>query len=85
MAELAASTAEQGVALETDFQPGDIQWLLNYTAMHSRSEYRDFPEPEYADVTIVVPDRLLASFASLPVGVGMVAVVATPAPTSAIT
>ena len=38
--------AEQGVALEMDFQPGDIQWLLNYTAMHSRTEYRDFPEPE---------------------------------------
>lgn len=38
--------AEPGVALEMDFQPGDIQWLLNYSALHSRTEYRDHPEPE---------------------------------------
>jgi hypothetical protein len=37
---------EPGVALEMDFRAGDIQWLLNHTAMHSRTAYRDFPEPE---------------------------------------
>ncbi|WP_433215946.1 TauD/TfdA family dioxygenase [Microtetraspora malaysiensis] len=37
---------EQGLALDMDFQPGDVQWLLNYAALHSRTEYVDFPEPE---------------------------------------
>ncbi|GCB52270.1 TauD/TfdA family dioxygenase [Streptomyces sp. NL15-2K] len=35
---------EPGVALDMDFRPGDVQWLLNYAAMHSRTEYQDFPE-----------------------------------------
>lgn len=29
-----------------DFRPGDIQWLLNYAALHSRTSYLDFPQPE---------------------------------------
>jgi hypothetical protein len=37
---------EPGFAIDMDFQPGDIQWLLNYAALHSRTEYDDFPEPE---------------------------------------
>jgi hypothetical protein len=37
---------EPGVALTMDFRPGDIQWLLNYTVLHSRSAYRDFEQPE---------------------------------------
>jgi hypothetical protein len=37
---------EQGMPIDMDFQPGDIQWLLNYAALHSRTEYTDFPEPE---------------------------------------
>ncbi|MER7166073.1 TauD/TfdA family dioxygenase [Micromonospora sp. NPDC000207] len=37
---------EPGVALDMDFQPGDTQWLLNYAALHSRTEFVDHPEPE---------------------------------------
>ncbi|MBO4209631.1 TauD/TfdA family dioxygenase [Micromonospora echinofusca] len=37
---------EPGLALDMDFQPGDVQWLLNYAALHSRTGYVDFPEPE---------------------------------------
>jgi hypothetical protein len=32
--------------LDMDFQPGDIQWLLNAAVLHSRTEYVDYPEPE---------------------------------------
>ncbi|OCC24496.1 taurine dioxygenase [Croceicoccus estronivorus] len=35
-----------GLALEMDFRPGDIQWLLNYTALHSRTSYTDYRQPE---------------------------------------
>lgn len=38
--------AEPGVAMVLDFQPGDIQWLSNYAAMHSRRAYVDHAEPE---------------------------------------
>lgn len=37
---------EDGLAIDMDFQPGDIQWLLNYAALHSRTSYDDFPEVE---------------------------------------
>ncbi|MEU6034471.1 TauD/TfdA family dioxygenase [Actinomadura sp. NPDC047616] len=37
---------EPGLPLDMDFQPGDVQWLLNYAALHSRTEYVDHPEPE---------------------------------------
>jgi hypothetical protein len=37
---------EPGLALDMHFQAGDVQWLLNYAALHSRTEYFDFPEPE---------------------------------------
>ena len=36
---------EPGLPLEMDFRPGDIQWLLNYAALHSRNAYVDFDEP----------------------------------------
>ncbi|MFG1922110.1 TauD/TfdA family dioxygenase [Cryptosporangium sp. NPDC048952] len=36
---------EPGIALHMDFQPGDIQWLLNYAALHSRTSFVDHPEP----------------------------------------
>lgn len=39
-------TYEQGMAIEMDFPPGDIQWLSNYAALHSRTEFFDFPEPQ---------------------------------------
>lgn len=32
--------------LNMDFAPGDIQFLNNYTIMHARTEYEDYPEPE---------------------------------------
>jgi len=35
-----------GLALTMDFRPGDIQWLLNYTALHSRTAYQDHKQPE---------------------------------------
>jgi hypothetical protein len=34
-----------GLPLVMDFRPGDIQWLLNYSALHSRTAYVDYPEP----------------------------------------
>ncbi|WFE29959.1 TauD/TfdA family dioxygenase [Solwaraspora sp. WMMD791] len=37
---------EPGLALDMNFQPGDVQWLLNYAALHSRTGYVDYPEPE---------------------------------------
>jgi hypothetical protein len=37
---------EPGVALDMDLRAGDIQLLLNYAALHSRTEFEDWPEPE---------------------------------------
>jgi hypothetical protein len=37
---------EPGLAIDMDFQPGDVQWLLNYAALHSRTGYVDHPERE---------------------------------------
>jgi len=37
---------EPGLAIDMDFQPGDVQWLLNYAALHSRTGYVDYPERE---------------------------------------
>lgn len=39
-------TYEPGMAIEMDFRPGDIQWLSNYAALHSRTLYHDHPEPQ---------------------------------------
>lgn len=39
-------TYEPGMAIEMDFRPGDIQWLSNYAALHSRTSFVDFPEPQ---------------------------------------
>lgn len=36
---------EPGLSIEMDFRPGDIQWLSNYAALHSRTEFVDWPEP----------------------------------------
>ena len=41
-----AITYEDGIALHMDFQPGDIQFLCNYSTLHSRTSYEDWPEPE---------------------------------------
>jgi hypothetical protein len=37
---------EPGLAIDMDFRPGDVQWLLNYAALHSRTRFTDYPEPE---------------------------------------
>ena len=29
-----------------DFRPGDIQWLSNWAALHSRTQFWDYPEPQ---------------------------------------
>ncbi len=39
-------TYEPGMAIEMDFRPGDIQWLSNYAALHSRTQFWDYPEPQ---------------------------------------
>jgi hypothetical protein len=41
-----AISEEPGMAIEMDFRPGDIQWLSNYAALHSRTEFVDWPEPQ---------------------------------------
>ncbi|OCC24419.1 taurine dioxygenase [Croceicoccus estronivorus] len=43
---LEALCLEPGVALHMDFRPGDMQWLLNYAALHTRTAFEDYPEPE---------------------------------------
>lgn len=39
-------TYEPGMAIEMDFRPGDIQWLSNHSALHSRTEFTDYAEPQ---------------------------------------
>ncbi|MGF7169457.1 hypothetical protein FHS91_001116 [Sphingobium xanthum] len=39
-------TYEPGMAIEMDFRPGDIQWLSNYAALHARTRFDDWPEPQ---------------------------------------
>lgn len=39
-------TYEEGMAIEMDFRPGDIQWLSNYAALHARTAFSDHPEPQ---------------------------------------
>ena len=39
-------TCEPGMAIEMDFRPGDIQWLSNYAALHARTSFTDWPEPQ---------------------------------------
>lgn len=37
---------EPGMAIEMDFRPGDIQFLSNYMALHSRTAFDDYAEPQ---------------------------------------
>jgi hypothetical protein len=39
-------TYEPGMAIQMDFRPGDIQWLSNYAALHARTSFEDWPEPQ---------------------------------------
>ena len=32
--------------LDMDFMPGDMQFLLNHSVLHSRTAYEDWPEAE---------------------------------------
>lgn len=41
-----AIAAEEGIYLDMDLQPGDIQLLSNHTNLHARTEYEDWDEPE---------------------------------------
>jgi len=41
-----AITNEDGIALQMDFRPGDIQFISNYTTLHARTSYKDWPEPD---------------------------------------
>lgn len=41
---LDALCLEPGLALNMDFQPGDMQWVLNYAGLHSRTAYVDHAE-----------------------------------------
>lgn len=34
------------VAMDVDFQPGDISLVQNYVALHARTRYEDWPEPK---------------------------------------
>ncbi|OJW76190.1 MAG: taurine dioxygenase [Sphingomonadales bacterium 63-6] len=43
---LDAICLEPGVALHMDFRPGDMQWLLNYSALHTRTAFEDWPEDQ---------------------------------------
>lgn len=36
---------EDGIRLDMDFQPGDMQFLSNYSILHSRTSFEDYEEP----------------------------------------
>ena len=38
--------ADPAIHLDMDLQAGDMQLCNNYTVLHSRTEFEDFPEPE---------------------------------------
>ena len=37
---------DKDLRLDMELQPGDMQFICNYTVLHSRGEYEDWPEPE---------------------------------------
>lgn len=41
-----AIAAEPGVFIDMDLEPGDIQLLSNHAALHARTAYTDYEEPE---------------------------------------
>ncbi len=41
-----ALCADPAFHMDMAFEPGDMQFVCNYTVLHSRSEYEDWPEPE---------------------------------------
>ncbi|WP_417519757.1 TauD/TfdA family dioxygenase [Minwuia sp.] len=71
-------TAEEGIALEMELRPGDIQLLCNYNVFHSRTAYEDWPEPERrrhllrlwlaCDDGPVLPESLIENYEGLTEG-----------------
>jgi len=41
-----ALCADPALRLDMDLQQGDMQFVCNYTVLHSRDHYEDWPEPE---------------------------------------
>lgn len=41
-----ATAADPDLALDMDFQPGDIQFLNSYVTLHSRTAFVDDPAPD---------------------------------------
>jgi hypothetical protein len=41
-----AVASREGIYLDMSFQRGDIQFLNNYTILHARGDYEDFPDPD---------------------------------------
>lgn len=37
---------EDGIRLDMEFRPGDMQFLSNYSILHSRTSFEDYEEPE---------------------------------------
>ena len=35
---------EDGIRLDMDFRPGDVQWVCNHSILHARTAYEDWPE-----------------------------------------
>lgn len=42
---LHAISDEDGIRLDMDFRPGDMQFLCNHSTFHSRTAYEDWPDP----------------------------------------
>ncbi|MBT5050426.1 MAG: TauD/TfdA family dioxygenase [Rhodospirillaceae bacterium] len=42
----AYNTLSGELAMDVDFEPGDISLVQNYVALHARTHYEDWPEPE---------------------------------------
>jgi hypothetical protein len=41
-----ALCADPALCLDMPFEPGDMQFICNYTVLHSRGDYEDHPEPD---------------------------------------
>ncbi|HPU53450.1 MAG TPA: TauD/TfdA family dioxygenase, partial [Burkholderiaceae bacterium] len=41
-----ALASDDAIRLDMDFRPGDMQFVLNHSILHSRTAYEDWPEPE---------------------------------------
>jgi hypothetical protein len=37
---------KDGLRYDMELEPGDMQFLNNYVALHSRTEFEDYPEPD---------------------------------------